>query len=220
MLEINRIREEKDQIVEALKVRNIDAEDILNEILTIDTDWRNAKGELEGIAAEANKIAKEIGQLFAQGKQDEANAAKEKTQALKDKEKDLKAKVAELDEALQAKLYELPNVPNKLVPAGNSESDNQEISAGGEMPKLAEAAKPHWDLAKEYNLIDFELGVKVSGAGFPFYLGQGARLQRALINFFLDEARDVGFMEVIPPFVVNEASGYGTSEPNSDRSYG
>ena len=212
MLEINRIREEKDLIATALKVRNVDAESTLNEILAIDTEWRNAKGELEGVAAEANKIAKEIGQLFAQGKQEEANVAKAKTQELKDQEKDLKIKVADLDEALQSKLYELPNVPNKLVPAGNSDSDNQEISSGGVIPKLREDAKPHWDLAKDYNLIDFELGVKVSGAGFPFYLGQGARLQRALINFFLDEARDAGFMEVIPPFVVNEASGYGTGQ--------
>lgn len=212
MLEITRIRENKDQIAEALKVRNFDAKDQLDELLVIDNDWRIAKGELEAIAAEANKIAKEIGQLFAQGKQEEANAAKAKTQELKENEKSLKERVGQLAEQLQTKLYEIPNVPNHSVPAGNSDSDNVEISNGGEIPKLGENAKPHWDLADEYNLIDFELGVKVSGAGFPFYLGQGARLQRALINFFLDEARDAGYKEVIPPFVVNEASGYGTGQ--------
>lgn len=212
MLEITRIRENKEQIAEALKVRNIDVSAQLDELLNIDNEWRTAKGELDTLAAEANKIAKEIGQLFAQGKQDEANAAKAKTQELKENEKALKEKVSSLAESLQSKLYEIPNVPNETVPAGNSDEDNVEVSSGGSIPDLGEHAKPHWDLAQEYNLIDFELGVKVSGAGFPFYLGQGARLQRALINFFLDEARDAGYKEVIPPFVVNEASGYGTGQ--------
>lgn len=212
MLEITRIRENKEQIAEALKVRNIDVSAQLDELLNIDNEWRKAKGELDTLAAEANKIAKEIGQLFAQGKQDEANAAKAKTQELKENEKALKEKVSSLAESLQSKLYEIPNVPNETVPAGNSDEDNVEVSSGGSIPDLGEHAKPHWDLAQEYNLIDFELGVKVSGAGFPFYLGQGARLQRALINFFLDEARDAGYKEVIPPFVVNEASGYGTGQ--------
>ncbi len=212
MLEITRIRENKEQIAKALKVRNIDVSAQLDELLNIDNEWRSAKGELDSLAAEANKIAKEIGQLFAQGKQEEANAAKAKTQELKENEKALKEKVSSLAESLQSKLYEIPNVPNETVPAGNSDEDNIEVASGGSIPDLGEHAKPHWDLAQEFNLIDFELGVKVSGAGFPFYLGQGARLQRALINFFLDEARDAGYKEVIPPFVVNEASGYGTGQ--------
>ncbi|MEO9534175.1 MAG: serine--tRNA ligase [Crocinitomicaceae bacterium] len=212
MLEITRIRENKEAIAEALKVRNLDVTATLNDLLELDNKWRTAKGDLDAVAAESNKIAKEIGQLFAQGKQEEANAAKAKTQELKESEKNLKEKVNELAGQLQTILYEIPNVPHPSVPAGNSDSDNVEIASGGSIPELGENAKPHWDLANDYNLIDFELGVKVSGAGFPFYLGQGARLQRALINFFLDEARDAGYKEVIPPFVVNEASGYGTGQ--------
>jgi seryl-tRNA synthetase len=212
MLEIHRIREERDQIVEALKVRNLNASDKIESILDLDAKWRSAKGELESIAAESNKISKEIGQLFAQGKQEEANAAKTKTQELKESEKNLKEKVVELAEQLQELLYEIPNVPDPLVPAGNSDEDNEEVEKGGVIPDLGGNAESHWDLAKKYNLIDFELGVKVTGAGFPFYIGQGARLQRALINYFLDEARDAGFTEIIPPFVVNEASGYGTGQ--------
>lgn len=211
MLEISRIREEKDQIIEALKVRNVEAKAQLESILEIDAEWRLAKSKLDNIASESNKVAKEIGQLFAEGKQEEANAAKAKTQELKDTEKELKDQVAELASKLQEGLYEIPNVPDPLVPSGNSENDNEEVDKGGVIPTL-ENGESHWDLAKKYNLIDFELGVKVTGAGFPFYLGQGARLQRALINFFLDEARDAGYMEVIAPFMVNEASGYGTGQ--------
>lgn len=211
MLEITRIREEKDQIIEALKVRNFEAKAQIEAILEIDLEWRSAKSKLDNIASESNKIAKEIGQLFAAGKQEEANAAKAKTQELKEAEKELKDQVSELSAKLQEGLYEIPNVPDPLVPSGNSEEDNEEIDEGGVIPTLKNG-ESHWDLAKKYNLIDFELGVKVTGAGFPFYLGQGARLQRALINFFLDQARDAGYMEVIPPFVVNEASGYGTGQ--------
>ncbi|MCB9224426.1 MAG: serine--tRNA ligase [Crocinitomicaceae bacterium] len=212
MLEIHRIREEKDQIIEALKVRNLDATAKIESILDMDTKWRSAKGELEAIAAESNKIAKEIGQLFAQGKQSEANAAKAKTQELKESEKELKETVNQLADSLQQLLYEIPNVPDPLVPSGKSDQDNEEVDKGGVIPNLGQHAESHWDLAKKYNLIDFEMGVKVTGAGFPFFIGQGARLQRALINYFLDQARDAGYTEFIPPFVVNEASGYGTGQ--------
>jgi seryl-tRNA synthetase len=212
MLEITRIRENKEGIAEALKVRNLDVLEQLDQLLDLDNKWRAAKSDLDAVAADSNKIAKEIGQLFAQGKHEEANAAKAKTQELKEREKSLKESVAQLAHELQIRLYEIPNVPNPSVPKGNSDANNIEISSGGTIPDLGENAKPHWDLADQYGLIDFELGVKVTGAGFPFYLGQGARLQRALINFFLDEARDAGFKEVIPPFVVNEASGYGTGQ--------
>jgi len=212
MLEISRIREEKEQMIAALKVRNFEAEDILNSILEIDSNWRAAKSELDALAAEANKIAKEIGQLFREGKQEEANAAKAKANQFKEDEKDLKEKVNELAADLQKALYEVPNIPNPLVPAGNSDEDNEEIATWGDLPNLGDGAEPHWELAKKYNLIDFELGVKVTGAGFPFYKGQGARLQRSLINFFLDEARDAGYLEIIPPLMVNEASGIGTGQ--------
>jgi seryl-tRNA synthetase len=211
MLEIARIREEKDQIIEALKVRNLEAQDKIEKILDLDSQWRTAKSELDKIAADSNLIAKEIGQLFAQGKQDEANAAKAKTQELKESEKNLKDKVNTLAEELQTNLYDIPNIPDPLVPKGNSDQDNDEIETGGEIPVISNAL-PHWELAKKYNLIDFELGVKVTGAGFPFYIGKGARLQRSLINYFLDQARDAGYTEIIPPFVVNEASGYGTGQ--------
>lgn len=213
MLELNRIREEKDQIVEALKIRNIDASAQIDAILSTDEKWRHAKSEMESIAAESNKIAKEIGQLFAQGKQEEANAAKSKTQELKEKEKSLKEEVQQLADDLQKLLYEIPNVPNPTVPAGNSDEENEIIKENlTNNPFVPVEWKAHWDLAKEYNLIDFELGVKVTGAGFPFYVGQGARLQRSLINYFLDQARDAGYTEFIAPFVVNEASGFGTGQ--------
>jgi seryl-tRNA synthetase len=189
----------------------LEVKELVEAILEIDSQWRAAKSELDQVAAESNKIAKEIGQLFAQGKKEEANAAKEKTQVLKETEKDLKEKVSAFADDLQNKLYDIPNVPDTSVPKGNSDKDNVEIEKGGVIPELSKA-EPHWELAKKYNLIDFELGVKVTGAGFPFYIGQGARLQRSLINYFLDQARDAGYTEIIPPFVVNEASGYGTGQ--------
>lgn len=212
MLEITRIREEKDQVIEGLKKRNLDVTQKVNDILSTDAAWRAGKTELEEIAAESNKIAKEIGVLFKEGKQAEANASKEKTNQLKEREKDLREKVNQLADDLQKRLYELPNIPNSIVPNGKTPEENLEVHAQGKIPTLNDDAVPHWDLAKKYNLIDFELGVKVTGAGFPFYMGKGARLQRALINFFLDQARDAGYQEIIPPFVVNEASGYGTGQ--------
>ncbi len=212
MLEINKIKEEKDQMIERLKVRNFDAKPIIEDILTLDKKWREAKTELDKISAESNKIAKEIGMLFGQGKVDEANQAKAKTADLKEKSKELSQQVNELAEAITKKLYEIPNIPHPSVPKGNSDEDNEVIFEDAPKQNLPANAQPHWELAKTYNLIDFELGVKVTGAGFPFYTGKGARLQRALINFFLDEARDAGYKEIIPPFVVNEASGYGTGQ--------
>ena len=212
MLEINRIRENKEEIIELLKVRNIDVTEEINEIVSLDESWRSAKGSLDNIASESNKIAKEIGQLFKAGKADEANAAKAKTAALKTQEKETKDEVNRLADLITNKLYHIPNVPNKIVPAGNSDEDNVTLYEKGDFPTLPKNAVPHWELAKKYDLIDFELGAKVTGAGFPFYTGKGARLQRALINFFLDQARDEGYKEFIPPFVVNEASGIGTGQ--------
>lgn len=212
MLEITRIRNEKDQLIEGLKKRNIDATETMNAILEQDNAWRNAKTEMEAISADLNKLAKEIGELFKAGNIAEANKAKEKTSILKERESDLKLKVAEYESAITQLLYTLPNVPNELVKAGKDEKDNEIIYEQGTTPNYSFTPKAHWDLAKEYDLIDFELGVKVTGAGFPFYKGKGAKLQRALIQFFLDEADRAGYEEYIPPLVVNEASGYGTGQ--------
>jgi len=162
--------------------------------------------------AESNKLAKEIGDLFKSGRASEANELKEKTAQLKESSAALKDKLAEIEESLKQLLYLLPNVPNVIVPQGKSDADNKIIEEKGSVPNFGFTALPHWDLAKKYDLIDFETGVKITGAGFPIYKGKGAILQRALINFFLDEARDAGYEEVIPPHLVNEASGYGTGQ--------
>ncbi|MCE2742706.1 MAG: serine--tRNA ligase [Fluviicola sp.] len=212
MLELQRIRNEKEAVLEGLKKRNIDATATITKLLEVDQEWRLSKAELEGISAELNQIAKEIGDLFKQGKQEEANAAKSKTADLKEKESTLKTKVDGLDAEMTQLLYQLPNVPNELVPAGKNELDNITVLEVGSKRIYDFEAVPHWDLAKKYDLIDFELGVKITGAGFPIYKGKGAKLQRALIAFFLEEAEKAGYEEFIPPLVVNEASGYGTGQ--------
>lgn len=212
MLEITRIRTDKDSIIEGLKKRNIDASATLEVILEKDQQWRTTKTELEAIAAEQNQLAREIGELFKQGKQAEAASAKSKTVELKSKESELKQLVDQLDNDIMQLLYTLPNVPNELVKTGKDEKDNELIYEAGNLPVFSSEPLAHWDLAKKYDLIDFELGVKVTGAGFPFYKGKGAKLQRALISFFLEEAEKAGYEEYIPPLVVNEASGYGTGQ--------
>lgn len=212
MLEIQRIRQEKESILDGLAKRNIDAGQTIEEILDADQIWRETKTKLDQIAAELNQIAREIGNLFKQGLQQEANALKEKSSSLKSQENQLKQEVTQHEETLKKLLYSLPNVPNSLVVAGRDAQDNQTVFEDGKVPQFEFDASPHWDLAKKYNLIDFELGVKVTGAGFPFYRGKGARLQRALIQFFLDEAIDRGYEEFISPHMVNEASGIGTGQ--------
>lgn len=212
MLEISRIRADKETIIEGLKKRNIDATETLNKILLTDQTWRSEKTALEAIVAEQNTLSKKIGELFKEGKQQEANDAKLKISELKIKESELKAKVESNEQEITQLLYTLPNVPNDLVKAGKNEQDNEIVFENGESRKYNFEPLPHWDLAKKYDLIDFELGVKVTGAGFPFYRGKGAKLQRALIAFFLDEAEKAGYEEFIPPLVVNEASGYGTGQ--------
>ena len=212
MLEITRIREKKNEIIESLKVRNIDATENINTIIDLDIKWRAAKIELEELASEANKFAKEIGVFFKNGNIEAANEAKTKAAVLKEKEPALKEEVNTLAAQITSALYLLPNIPNKIVPAGKSDTDNFIEYERGEIPTLHSKAIPHWELAKKHDLIDFEMGVKVTGAGFPFYTGKGARLQRSLINFFLDEARNAGYKEIIPPFLVNEASGIGTGQ--------
>jgi len=212
MLEITRIRTEKETIIEGLKKRNIDVTTTLDQILGTDQKWRNSKTELESISAELNVLAKEIGDLFRQGKQVEAENSKQKTADLKTRETDLKVKVDEYEKEITQLLYTIPNVPNEKVKAGKNELDNETVFESGSTPTFGFTPLAHWDLAKKYELIDFELGVKVTGAGFPFYRGKGAKLQRALIAFFLEEAEKAGYEEFIPPLVVNEASGYGTGQ--------
>lgn len=212
MLEIQRIRNNKEEVIEGLKKRHFDAEPIINELLEVDNEWRQTKAQMEDIASQMNAISKEIGKLFQQGKAEEANAAKAKTSELKQQETDLKTKVAELDDKITELMLQLPNVPNELVKAGRSEEDNETVFEFGETPKFDFEPKPHWDIADEKQLIDFELGVKVTGAGFPIYRGKGAKLQRALIAYFLDQAEKAGYEEHIPPHVVNEASGRGTGQ--------
>lgn len=212
MLEITRIRTEKDTIIEGLKKRHFDAAPIIDELLEKDEQWRKFKSELDSILSEMNSYAKNIGLLMKDGKKEEAENAKSAVAELKNKENLLKIEVEKLDQEILQLMYQLPNVPNELVKAGKNELDNETVFEFGTTPQYDFEAVPHWDLAKKYDLIDFELGVKVTGAGFPFYKGKGAKLQRALINFFLSEAEKAGYTEYIAPHVVNEASGYGTGQ--------
>ncbi|MFM7637021.1 MAG: serine--tRNA ligase [Crocinitomicaceae bacterium] len=212
MLEIQRIRTEKESLIEGLKKRQIDATETFNQLLELDGEWRKNKTSLDNIAAELNALAKEIGDLFKTGKTAEANVLKEKTATLKISESEMKVKVEELESQIQTLLYTLPNVPNELVKSGRDAADNETVFSHGIRPVFSFSALPHWEIAKKYNLIDFELGVKVTGAGFPFYRGKGAKLQRALITFFLDEAQHAGYEEFISPHMVNEASGIGTGQ--------
>ena len=212
MLEIQRIRAEKEAILAGLQKRNINAQETIEAILSKDSEWRSTKTESDLISAELNQLARQIGDLFKSGQQAEANELKAKTTELKEKEAALKTKVDTLEAEIQQLLYTIPNVPNDLVPAGRDANDNQTVYEFGETPNFQFTAVPHWDLAKKYDLIDFELGVKVTGAGFPFYRGKGAKLQRALISFFLEEASKAGYEEIQAPLMVNEASGIGTGQ--------
>ncbi len=212
MLELQRIRNEKEKIIAALAIKNFDAESIVNEIIELDERRRKLQKELDDNLAEANKIAKSIGLLYKEGKRDEAEKVKEKSAKLKAKNKELGAEQEQIILKLNEKLVELPNIPHPSVPKGNSDADNEVVYEEGELPDLDEKAQMHWDLAKKYQIIDFDLGSKVTGAGFPFYRGKGARLQRALINFFLDEAIKAGYLEYQPPLLINEDSGFGTGQ--------
>lgn len=212
MLLIKDIQEKKEALVAALAKRNLNGEALLSQVLSLDEERRNLILTYESLLAEANKAAKEIGILFKSGKVNEANELKVQVQANKQKEQDLKGKLEVIEEQLKQLLYTIPNAPHESVPVGKSAEDNQVVKEGGTIPSLPKEAVPHWDLLKKYNLIDFEVGVKITGAGFPVYKGKGARLQRALISFFLDEAVKAGYEEVIPPLLINEASGYGTGQ--------
>ena len=212
MLQVAYIREHKEEVIKRLAIKNFDAKDIIEELIALDEKRRNTQSENDAILADSNKLSKEIGMLYKSGNTEEANAKKAETAELKEKTKALHIVLSETQEALQNKLVQIPNVPHESVPAGKSEEDNEIISQEGTLPNLGENAKPHWELVAEKNIIDFELGVKIAGAGFPVYRGKGARLQRALINYFLDKNTDAGYEEIMPPHLVNEASGFGTGQ--------
>ena len=211
MLLIQDIRADKEGIIARLAKRGKDFTDLVNQALTLDDKRKSTQVELDTILAESNKIAKEIGQLYAAKKMEEANAMKAKTVILKEQSSTLSEQLKSVEADLLEVLYQIPNAPGAAVPAGKSEADNKIIFEYGEKPKLTQNL-PHWELCEKYNLIDFELGVKITGAGFPVYRGKGARLQRALINWFLDRGRDAGYEEIQPPILVNEASGIGTGQ--------
>ncbi len=212
MLPLQTIREEADRLAQALAKRGLDARPMLDEILNLDERRRSLQLQLDNTLAEANRLSKEIGNLFKSGKAAEAQALKEESARLKETSRTLGESLAEAGEALQQALYQLPNAPHESVPAGKDAADNEVVHQGGDIPELGEGALPHWELAKKYDLIDFELGVKITGAGFPVYKGKGARLQRALISYFLDRNTAAGYQEVQVPHLVNEASGYGTGQ--------
>lgn len=212
MLQLQAIRENKDEIIDALRKRNIDAAPMIIEVIQLDEKRRATQTQLDNILAESNKLSKDIGALYKNGKYQEAEALKQKTGSLKEDSKKLGDELNTAAEALQAVLYQIPNVPHDTVPAGSSEADNEEVYEEGITPILHTDALPHWDLAKKYDIIDLELGVKITGAGFPVYKGKGAKLQRALINYFLDKNTAEGYTEVQVPHLVNEASGYGTGQ--------
>jgi len=212
MLELSAIRDQKDEIEKRLSIRNIEAGSALNKIIEVDEVRRKTQSELDEQLAEMNKLSKEIGQLFQSGKAEEANQIKAKTAGLKESSQQLKEQLQQAEEDLKGLLYDIPNAPNLHVPKGNTDEDNEVIFENDLKSSLQDNALPHWELTNQYNLIDFEAGVKITGAGFPVYKGKGAKLQRALINFFLDQAQEAGYEEHQPPLVVNEASGYGTGQ--------
>ncbi len=213
MLQVQFIRDNKQTVLDGLAKRNFaNAETIINEVLTSDKTRRATQVSLDNILAESNKISKEIGGLFKSGEIQKANLLKEKTGQLKEQSKQLTEELNSATNKLQDLLYQIPNIPHASVKAGNSEEDNEKIFSEGTIPDLGEKALPHWELAKKYDIIDFELGTKIAGAGFPVYKGKGARLQRALINYFLDKNTKAGYNEVQVPHLVNEASGIGTGQ--------
>ncbi|MEL6973819.1 MAG: serine--tRNA ligase [Bacteroidota bacterium] len=212
MLQLQNLRENREEIIQALGKRNLEAETMVDQVLSLDEKRRSIQAQLDTTLAEANTLSKEIGNLFKNGKADEAQLLKAKTGALKESSKTLTEALNEAGNALEEALYVIPNVPHPSVPKGSTEDDNEEIYNEGEIPQLFEGALPHWELAKKYDLIDFELGSKITGAGFPVYKGKGAKLQRALITYFLDKNTEAGYTEVQPPLLINEASGYGTGQ--------
>lgn len=212
MLQIAYIREHADEVVDRLKVRNMDARTLIDDVLKADQVRRESQTELDQLLSESKQLSAQIGQLFKEGKRDEAEVIRARTTELKEHTQAVKDRMQEGEQQLFDLLTHIPNLPHPSVPAGSTDEDNVVLSTEGDIPELYEGAKPHWDLIEQYDIIDFALGAKITGAGFPVYKGKGAKLQRALINWFLDEAIDAGYSEVLPPLMVNEASGFGTGQ--------
>lgn len=211
MLTLKLIQENKEFVIERLKIKRFDARPVVDQIIELDARRRAIQVESESYQAELNQISRSVGQLMQSGRTDEANQARSRTGELKDQIKESTTQLDAMEAALQALLVQLPNLPHQSVPQGRGAEDNETVRTGGTIPALQNAV-PHWDLIRQYNLIDFELGIKITGAGFPVYKGKGAKLQRALISFFLDEADKAGYSEILPPLVVNEDSGFGTGQ--------
>ena len=212
MLQVNFLKEHRDRVLEGLKKRNFKDLELVDNAISLDDERKKVQFDMDSQLAEINKISKEIGLLMKEGKKEEAESAKQKTAQYKEASKEFQQKLNDIEEKLTEILYLIPNIPHESVKAGVSADDNENIYQSHDVKGLGEGAIPHWELASKYNLINFELGVKIAGAGFPVYLGKGAKLQRSLVQFFLDRNTEAGYMEVNPPHVVNEASGYGTGQ--------
>lgn len=212
MLTLALIKENPEDVIARLAVKHFDGRKLITRVLELDKERREAQAKRDNQAAQLNKLAAEIGALMKQGKKEEAEKVKAGVAELKEDNKAIDERVKNAENEITEILLSIPNIPSPMVHEGNGAEDNIVEKEGGSMPDLPEDALPHWDLAKKYGLIDFDLGVKITGAGFPVYMGKGARLQRALIQFFLDEAGKAGYIEIEPPYVVNEASGYGTGQ--------
>ena len=212
MLQVNFLKEHRDRVLEGLKKRNFKDLELVDNAISLDDERKKVQFDMDSQLAEINKISKEIGLLMKEGKKEEAENAKQKTAQYNEASKELQQKLNDIEEKLTEILYLIPNIPHESVKAGVSADDNENIYQSHDVKGLGEDAIPHWELASKYNLINFELGVKIAGAGFPVYLGKGAKLQRSLVQFFLDRNTEAGYMEVNPPHVVNEASGYGTGQ--------
>ncbi|MFK7946775.1 MAG: serine--tRNA ligase [Saprospiraceae bacterium] len=213
MLRTTFIRANRDLVIERMQKRNLDATKMIDNVIALDDKRKSTQYQLDESLAESNRISKQIGQLFKQGKREEANAAREGVGQLKEKNKGLEEALRNIHNELKEALYQIPNVPHETVPKGNTDEDNEVFKAWeSELPTLDQGAKPHWELAEDYDIIDMKLGTKITGAGFPLYKGKGAKLQRALISFFLDEAEKEGYLEIMPPLMVNEASATATGQ--------
>ena len=212
MLQISNIRENKELVIQRLAIKNINATEVLDQVIALDTERRKIQTQIESLQAESNQIAKQVGDLFKAGKKEEADGLKARSSELKNEIKQLEDEVGAVEAKQTQLIIGLPNTPHLSVPKGNKPEDNLEVLRNGDFPTLPANAKPHWELAQQYDIIDFELGVKITGAGFPVYKGYGARMQRALLNFFLDEATKAGYLEIQPPTMVNAASGFGTGQ--------
>ena len=212
MLHIPYLREHKNEIIKKLKIKNFEANEIIEKLLNKDDSRKATQKELDSLLSKSNQLSKQIGELYKSGDTEKANELKEQTASLKEQSKALQDRYAAFEKDIQDILVQIPNVPHLSVPKGISDADNKIIKESGKKPKLSDTAKPHWELTTDYDLIDFELGNKITGAGFPVYKGKGARLQRALISYFLDKNTEAGYTEYLPPHLVNEASGFGTGQ--------